>query len=144
MKTPKVHFYSQFSLLLSVPSLAWDSPLPLEREVCAADECVPPATSSITTLYNLSKVSITGIFGARAEKTTDSLVSASKLSLVISIGSWDQQGCEQYSLLPLPNFCSLLYSGYLCGANFSQNHIIVLQKHSWVNFCSKQVSQSAK
>ena len=51
-----VHSLSQFSLVLSVPSLVWDSPLPLVRVVHANNECVLPTSASITTLHNLTKV----------------------------------------------------------------------------------------
>ena len=44
---------SWFSLLLSVPSLAQDSPLLLVKLVCAAYKCIPPMSVSVTTYLEI-------------------------------------------------------------------------------------------
>ena len=110
-----VHSLSQFSLVLSVPSLVWDSPLPLVRVVHANNECVLPTSASITTLHNLIKV-LQALL-VHTSQFTSSLVKSclpQKFNLR-KINLWKLWLCKNFTLRNFPCEKYLLY-GNTCAS----------------------------
>ena len=106
-----VHSLSQFSLVLSVPSLVWDSPLPLARVVHANNEGVLPMSVSITTLHNLTKV-LQALL-VHTGQFTSSLVKSclpQKFNLW-KINLWKLWLCKNFALrkfFPVKNTCYMV------------------------------------
>ena len=113
-----VHSLSQFSLVLSVPSLVWDSPLPLARVVHANNECVLPTSASITTLHNLTKV-LQALL-VHTSQLTSSLVKSClprKFNLW-KINLWKLWLCKNFALrkfFPVKNTCYMVIH---CASNW--------------------------